>query len=98
MYLDMCESLGTEPKEDEIPVEYEDLLADVHEALNIYSKLRDEWDTMNGVYLGKSFVGINDIFHLYGVPEEDRRTVFELINTIDAARAKILNKKKQTKK
>lgn len=96
-YLDMCQMLGTEPKEEEIPVEYEDLLSDVHEALNIYSKLRDDWDGMAGIYLGKNFSGLEQIFNLYAVPEEDRRTLFELLNLIDGIRAKIINSKKKTK-
>lgn len=94
VYLEMCATMGTEPIEEEIPVEHEDLLADVQEALNIYSKLRDEWDTMNGVYLGKNFTSLLDIFTIYGVAIEDRKTVLDLINIIDVHRSKVLNKKK----
>lgn len=97
-YFEMCEMLGTEPKEEEIPVEYEDLLSNVHEALNIYSKLRDEWDGMAGIYLGKNFLGLDQIFNLYAVPDEDRKTLFELLNLIDEIRIKIINSKKKTTK
>jgi hypothetical protein len=85
--------LGSEPLEEEIPVEYEDLASDVQEAFNIYSKLRDEWDSMNGVYLGKNYTGILDMFELYEVPKEDRRTIFELLNIIDTHRIKLINDK-----
>ena len=98
LYYEMCEMLGNTPKEEEVPVEYEDLLHDVHEALNIYSKLRDEWDNMAGVYIGKNFQGITEVFNLYSVPEEDRKTLFELLALIDDIRAKMINiKKKQSK-
>jgi len=98
LYLEMCETLGNEPIDEEIPIEYDDLLSDVQEALNIYSKLRDEWDTMNGVYLGKNYIGIMDIFELYEVPMEDRRVIFDLLNTIDSCRAKVINAKLKNKK
>jgi len=97
-YFEMCEMMGTEPIEEQIPIEYEDLLTDVQDALNIYSKLRDEWDGMNGVYLGKNFAGIMDIFELYEVPKVDRRTIFDLLNTIDSCRIKIINAKQKEKK
>ena len=85
--------LGTEPYEHEMPVEYEDLLHDVQEALNLYSRLRDDWDGTTGTYLGKNFVGITEIFNLYSVPEEDRKTLFEILGLIDNCRSKILNAK-----
>lgn len=99
-YFDMCEMLGSEPVEEEIPVEYDDLLVDVQEALNIYHKLKDEWDTMNGTYLGKSYAGINDIFDILEVPLEDRKTIFNLIGMIDRHRSEAIaaNKPKTPQK
>lgn len=92
-YLEMCEALGSEPLESEIPVEYEDLSLDVQATLSIYSKLKDEWDTMNGHYLGKSYAGIVDIFDILEVPKEDRRLTFDLIGMIDTHRAKAISDK-----
>ncbi len=89
-YFEMCEALGSEPLDEEIPVEYEDFYMDVQEALGIYSKLRDEWDGMSGTYLGKSYSGILDIFTILEVPEEDRKTMFSLIGIIDTHRSKAL--------
>ena len=98
-YFEMCEALGSEPIESEIPVEYEDLLTDVQEALNIYYKLRDEWDTMNGNYMGKNYSGILDIFSILQVPVQDHRTMFDLIGLIDRHRSKMIadNKPKTSK-
>ena len=89
-YFEMCEALGSEPLEEEIPVDYEDLLVDVQEALSMYHKLRDEWDSMAGVYLGKSYAGILDIFEIQGVPVEDRKTLYDLIGIIDTHRSKAI--------
>ncbi|NDB57211.1 hypothetical protein EB001_01990 [bacterium] len=94
----MCESLGTEPLESEIPVDYEDLPVDAQEALQIYNKLRDEWDGFNGVYLGKNYAGILDIFTILDVPVEDRRTLFDLINMIDRHRMKALAEEREARK
>lgn len=100
IYFEMCEALGSEPVESEIPVEYSDLPTDIQYALSIYSKFRDEWDTMNGVYLGKNYTGISDIFDILDVPKEDRRTMFDLLDLIDQHRAKVIKdntpKKKET--
>lgn len=96
-YFEMCDALGTEPVESEIPVEYDDFYLDVQEALMIYSKLKDEWDTMNGNYLGKSYAGILDIFTILEVPVEDHKTLFNLINVIDMHRSKaIMDSKPKT--
>ena len=89
-YFDMCEALGSEPIESEIPIDFGDLFIDVQEAMGIYSKLKDEWDTMNGVYQGKSYSGILDIFEILDVPVEDRKTMFELIGIIDRHRSKAI--------
>lgn len=91
MYYEMCEALGTEPAEDEIPVDYGDFHIDVQEALQIYQKLKDEWDGMSGNYLGKSYAGILDIFYILEVPVEDHKTLFNLIGMIDGHRSKAIS-------
>lgn len=84
--------LGTEPKEDEIPVEYEDLPDEVQEAIIVYNMLQDNWDGMNGIYLGKVLAGINDIFEIAKI--EDKQTCFNIIQILDNIRAKIISDKK----
>lgn len=86
--------MNSEPLEEEIPVEYDDLALEVQEALNIYSKLRDEWDTMNGIYLGKSLHGFIDILNILEVPDKDRKTVLDLIQIIDRCKIKLLEEKR----
>ncbi len=89
----MCDMLGSDPVDSEIPVEFDDLLLDVQEAMVIYGTLQDNWDTMAGIYLGKNFIGLNDIFDLYGV--EDRKTTFSILRKIDNIRSEIISSKKR---
>lgn len=94
-YFEMCEMLGSESKEDEIPVEYEDLIEDVQYTLSVYNMLQDNWDTMNGNYLGKNMSGLTDVFNVLGV--EDHRTCFFIIQIIDGVRSTLINKKTPAK-
>jgi len=89
-YFEMCDALGSEPIESEIPVEFDDLHLDVQEAMSVYSKLKDEWDTMNGIYMGKNFSGLSDIMDIIGVPAEDKKTLYDLICLIDTHRSKAI--------
>ncbi len=93
-YLEMCDTLGSEPLEEEIPVEYEDLHTEVQQAFSIYSKLRDDWDGMSGTYMGKHFEGILDMFIILEVPAEDHKTMLELVDIIDKHRSKVISDKK----
>ena len=96
-YYEMCETLGTQPIESEVPVEYDDLSIDLQQALSIYSKLRDDWDTMNGNYLGKSYVGLSDILDILETPREDRKIMLDLIGRIDYHRSKLIAAQKPKK-
>jgi hypothetical protein len=94
-YLEMCELLGTEPVESEIPIEFEDLYDEVQEAITVYNMLQDNWDTMNGLYLGKILNGIVDIFSIAEI--EDRQTCYKIIQLLDSSRSKVINEKKPAK-
>jgi hypothetical protein len=75
----------------------DDFPDEVQEAVNVYYKLRDEWDTMNGVYLGKSFAGFADILDILEVAKEDRKYLLEWITVMDAARGKAFRDLKAAK-
>jgi len=87
--------LGTEPVDDEIPVEYPDLYEEIQEAVIVYNMLQDNWDTMNGVYMGKHLTSIDDIFNIAKI--DDKYTCFRIIQILDNLRAKVLNSKKPAK-
>lgn len=94
-YFEMCEMLGNEPVEEDIPVEYDDFPVEVQQALSVYRMLRDEWDPMAGAYLGKSFIGIHDSLDAAEVDSADRKHVISLVRIIDEVRSKIIAEKQK---
>lgn len=93
-YFEMCEALGTEPDEDEVPVETEDFPDLVQQAISVYFMLRDEWDPFGGNYMGKSLVGLSDIFDILEIEKADRKYVLEWISIMDKTRSKIISAQK----
>lgn len=93
-YFEMCEALGSEPLEHEIPVEYDDFPVEVQEAIRIYNNLQDNWDYMGGNYIGKNLTGFKDILNIFEVDPQDYRAVYELIMRIDRIRAKTIQDSK----
>lgn len=96
-YFEMCEALGTEPVDEEVPVELEDFPTEVQEAITVYFKLKDDWDTMNGIYMGKSYAGLQDLLDIFEIEKADRKDLLEWITTMDAARQKAINAAKPKK-
>ena len=94
-YLDMCDMMGSEPVESEIPIEYDDFPLDVQQALSVYRMLKDEWEGFNGLYLGKSFIGLTEILDYMEVDLADRKLTVQLIKLIDSVRAELINKREQ---
>lgn len=92
-YYEMCETLGTEPLDSEIPVELDDLPFEVQSAFEVYRMLKDEWDVVGGNYLGKTLIGITEIFDMVEVPREDRRVLLSIIKNIDHIRQELSAKK-----
>lgn len=95
-YYEICELLGSEPIDSEIPVEYEDLLLDIQEAMLVYRMLPDNWDVMNGTYTGKNYIGILDILSLYGI--EDAKTTFMILRKLDESRIASIKPQKSAPK
>ena len=96
-YFEMCEMLGNEPNDSEVPVEYDDLPLEVQDALRIYNTLQDNWDYMGGNYIGKNLQGIRDIFEMNDIEKVDHKSIYELIIQIDRIRAKQIHDSKPKK-
>lgn len=94
LYFEMCESLGSEPIESEVPIEFDDLIVEAQIALQIYNNLQDSWDYMNGNYIGKNLIGFKDILEIFDIPKEDHRVMYELVMHIDSIRAKAIRDSK----
>lgn len=93
-YFDLCEAMGSEPVESEIPVEYDDFAAEVQLGMNIYRILRDEWEYIGGNYLGKNINGIFEVFEAFDIDPADKKFYLELIHTIDSVRIEEIKKQK----
>lgn len=94
MYFDMCKALGSEPIEDEIPVELEDLPLIVQQTFQIYSAVPDEWEYFGGNYIGKRVEALPFIYDLYKIPEEEKLVIYKLLLLIDKTRKELIKEAK----
>ena len=91
-YFEMCEMLGSEPVDAEIPVEADDLPTEAQTALEIYNILQDQWDSMAGRYEGKNLSNIKHIFDIWSIPTTEQKIMLELILVIDSIRSEEIRK------
>lgn len=91
----MCEMLGTEPKEEEIPVDVDDLPFLVQQCFVIYSLLPDEWDTMNGGFLGKNYSIVFDLMKVYAVEELEIPLALTFLQCMDSVRIQLISEKQK---
>ena len=93
-YLLMCEQMGWEPKEEEIPVDPSTLPIESQQALVLLNALPDKWEGMNGVWLGKDYAGLADIMSIYQI-EDNKLEVFELLKVCEAQLGKYYEQKRK---
>jgi hypothetical protein len=78
--------LGVPPNPDEFPIDpFVDFDTDVQQAFYIFSILPDKVDGMAGIWLGKDYAGIGDLFDIYGVTKK-RDVMDYLVYMIQVAR------------
>lgn len=80
----MCELLGSEPIESEIPVDRGDLNIDTQLAFSIYDKLQANWEGMSGHYLGKDLSLIPVLLKHYDYDKALQGYIWEIIPIIDS--------------
>lgn len=80
----MCEMMESEPLEEEIPFEREDLTIDTQEVFNMYDKLPARWDGMSGTYLGKDLNLLPVLCVEYEVENYLRKYAWHIIPIIDS--------------
>lgn len=95
-YFELCETLGSEPIEEEIPLELEDLPELVQTAFSLYETLQDEWEYMGGNYVGKRLSNILMLFDLYEIPKEEHLLVYKIISIVDSIRKDIIKGKSKS--
>lgn len=77
----MCEQMGWEPSEEEMPVDPSFLDINAQYALILLNVLPDKWEGMSGSWMGKDYSGLSAIMDIYEI--EDRREVFELLKVAE---------------
>lgn len=95
-YFEMCEMLGSEPVESEIPVEISDFPNEVQLSFTIYGMLSDIWDPMGGSYLGKDYANLFDFFSLYEIENKQEQLFYlSVIKQIDQSRSEVIAEKQR---
>jgi hypothetical protein len=80
-YLDMCEQLGKEPSDREIPPDWEDFPEIVQEAINTFNSLGDRIFPDVG-YTGKDYTNLPHFLKLYEIT--DIEFFLEIISWLDS--------------
>jgi len=93
----MCEMLNTEPKEDEIPIEREDLNTETQLVFDLYDKLPARWDSFSGSYMGKDLSLLPILFKEFETERYIRKYAWHIIPIIDSFVAEDIAKKIKTK-
>lgn len=95
-YFEMCDMMGTDPNEADIPVELDDFPPEVQTCFSIYHLLQDSWEPMSGTYLGKNMIGIGEVFDIFDLKSEEKLYYLSLLRRLDNTRQTMIsNKQKQ---
>ena len=80
-YFEMCEMMGWEVSEEDMPLEPSLLSIEAQQALILLNALPDLWEGMGGTWLGKDYSGLAAVLDIYQV--EDRQHVFGLLKVCE---------------
>ena len=80
-YIDMCEQMGWEIDEKQMPKDPSNLSFEVQQALLVLNVLPDKWEGMSGTWLGKDYAGLDAILRIYEIDKP--RDVFDLLQVAE---------------
>ena len=80
-YIDMCEQLEQEPKDDEIPPDWEDFPEIVRDAINTFNQLGDRVFPEIG-YVGKDYANVQYYIEVYDI--DDIEFFLEILSWLDS--------------
>ena len=92
-YIDMCEQMGWEINEEEIPKDPSVFSVQVQQALMLLNILPDKWEGMSGTWMGKDYAGLEAIMNIYEI--DDRREVFDLVQVGENEMSKYYSQKQK---
>ena len=85
--------MGVEPKEEDIPKDPSTFSLEAQQSLVVMNALPDNWDGMNGVWLGKDYSGLGDILDIFEITR--KREVFELLKICEEELNKYYSSKRK---
>lgn len=98
VYYEMCEALGEEVNEEDVPFDIDDFPFLVQQCFQVYNLLTDNWDTMGGNYLGKDYALVFDLFQVYDVTESAEILLsIDFLQHMDNVRSKSVAEKIKAK-
>lgn len=74
--------MGWEIDMKQLPKDPSELSYEAQAALLVLRSLPDNWDGMNGTWLGKDYAGLSAIMDIYEI--DNRREVFELLQLAES--------------
>ena len=92
-YLQMCEQMGWEPNEDEMPKDPSHLSYNVQSALILYNSLPDIWEGMSGTWIGKDYSCLIDIMEIYQI--DNKKEAFTLLKIAEGEASKFYDEKQK---
>jgi len=84
-YLTMCEQLGTEPNEEDMPPDWEDMPEIIQKALQVYNSLGDRIVPDIG-FIGKDYTNLQLYIDIYEI--EDKEFFLDIISWLDSRAVK----------
>jgi hypothetical protein len=92
-YLQMCEQMGWEPNEEEMPKDPSYLSYNVQCALILFNALSDVYAGMSGTWIGKDYSGLLDIMTIYKM--DNQKNIFELLKIAEIEYGKYSSEKQK---
>jgi hypothetical protein len=94
-YFAMCEQMGWEPRDEEIPPDMSSLPYYPQTALILFNLLSDKIEGMSGTWLGKDFSSLQTFMDIYEV--DNRRDVLDYIMVIHDVYGKYYREQQKVK-
>jgi len=90
-YIDMCEQMGWEIDEGQMPKEPSTLAYEVQQALLVLNVLPDKWEGMSGFHMGKDVSALGTYLDLYDI--KDKKQTLYFFKHIENEHSQLINEK-----
>ena len=91
-YLQMCEQMGWEPKEEELPKDPSYLSYNIQCALVLFNALPDSYAGMSGTWVGKDYSCLEYVMNIYSM-DDYKKEIFTLLKIAEVEASKFYAEK-----